>query len=95
MAFGGPLMGRALALEGNASFVEALFLGLYLYGWDRFRRLAHWLCGSPVALSGAASGILVVSANGWRQSPAGSDWARTARRSTSIRWRPSSTRHGG
>src|SRR5438034_5844159 len=60
MAFAGPLIGAAFALEGYAFFIEAIFLGLYLYGWDRLSPLAHWLCGWPVALSGAASGILVV-----------------------------------
>src|SRR5687767_5947063 len=71
MAFAGPLVGLAFALEGYAFFIEAIFLGLYLYGWNRLSPLAHWLCGWPVAISGAASGILVVSANAWMQSPAG------------------------
>src|SRR5688572_18988347 len=75
MAFAGPLIGLAFALEGYAFFIEAIFLGLYLYGWDRLRPTVHWLCGWPVALSGAASGILVVSANGWMQSPTGFDLA--------------------
>ncbi|MBI4505176.1 MAG: cytochrome ubiquinol oxidase subunit I [Chloroflexi bacterium] len=71
MAFSGPLIGLAFALEGYAFFIEAIFLGLYLYDWTRLRPLAHWLCGWPVALSGAASGILVVSADAWMQSPVG------------------------
>lgn len=71
MAFAGPIVGLAFALEGYAFFLEAIFLGLYLYGWDRLRPWVHWLCGWPVALSGAASGILVVSANAWMQAPAG------------------------
>lgn len=71
MAFAGPLIGPAFALEGYAFFIEAIFLGLYLYGWDRLRPWAHWWAGVPVALSGAASGILVVSANAWMQGPVG------------------------
>lgn len=71
MAFAGPLIGLAFAVEGYAFFIEAIFLGLYLYGWDRLRPFAHWLCGWPVALSGAASGIIVVSANSWMQQPVG------------------------
>jgi cytochrome bd ubiquinol oxidase subunit I len=71
MAFAGPMIGLAFALEGYAFFVEAIFLGLYLYGWDRLSPRAHWLCGWPVAISGALSGILVVSANGWMQGPTG------------------------
>jgi cytochrome d ubiquinol oxidase subunit I len=71
MSVAGPLVGPAFALEAYAFFVEAIFIGLYLYGWNRLRPMAHWLCGWPVALSGAASGILVVSANAWMQAPAG------------------------
>src|SRR5918994_3798166 len=71
MAFAGPLIGLALALEGYAFFVEAIFLGLYLYGWERLSPRAHFLCGWPVAVSGAVSGILVVSANGWMPGPVG------------------------
>lgn len=73
MEFAGPLIGPAFALEGYAFFIEAIFIGLYLYGWDRLSPLGHWLCGIPVALSGAASGILVVSANAWMQHPVGFD----------------------
>jgi cytochrome d ubiquinol oxidase subunit I len=71
MEFAGPRIGLAFALEGDAFFIEAIFLGLYLYGWNRLSPFAHWLCGWPVALAGAASGILVVSANAWMQSPSG------------------------
>src|SRR3954453_18221020 len=71
MQFAGPIIGPAFALEGYAFFIEAIFLGLYLYGWDRLKPRAHWLCGIPVALSGAASGVLVMSANSWMQDPVG------------------------
>src|SRR6266571_9465394 len=71
MAFAGPIIGPAFALEGYAFFIEAIFLGLYLYGWKRLKPVAHWLCGIPVALSGAASGVLVMSANSWMQDPTG------------------------
>jgi cytochrome bd ubiquinol oxidase subunit I len=73
MEFAGPLIGAAFALEGYAFFVEAIFIGLYLYGWNRLTPLQHWLCGIPVAVSGALSGILVVSANAWMQHPTGFD----------------------
>jgi cytochrome d ubiquinol oxidase subunit I len=71
MQFAGPIIGPAFALEGYAFFIEAIFLGLYLYGWDRLKPRAHWLCGIPVAASGAASGVLVMSANSWMQNPVG------------------------
>jgi cytochrome d ubiquinol oxidase subunit I len=71
MEFAGPLIGTAFALEGYAFFIEAIFLGLYLYGWERLSPRAHWLCGWAVAVSGGLSGILVLSANAWMQDPVG------------------------
>ncbi len=67
----GSVIGLPFALEAFAFFIEAIFLGIYLYGWDRLSPWAHWLCGWPVAISGAASGWFVVSANSWLQSPVG------------------------
>ncbi len=71
MAFAGPLIGPAFAVEGYAFFIEAIFLGLYLYGWDRLHPLVHWLCGWPVVLGGVSSGLIVIAAVSWMQSPAG------------------------
>lgn len=71
MKFAGPIIGPAFALEGYAFFIEAIFLGLYLYGWKRLSPRAHWLCGVPVAVSGMMSGVLVMSANSWMQNPVG------------------------
>ncbi|MGV3721131.1 MAG: cytochrome ubiquinol oxidase subunit I [Actinomycetota bacterium] len=73
MEVAGPLIGPAFAFEGYAFFIEAIFIGLYLYGWERLSPTAHWLCGVVVAVSGAVSGILVVSANAWMQHPVGFD----------------------
>ena len=70
MNFAGPTIGSAFTLEGFAFFIEAIFLGLYLYGWDRLSPRAHFLTGIPVAVSGLASGILVVAVNAWMQYPA-------------------------
>ena len=70
MALAGGVLGPAFALEGYAFFIEAIFLGLYLYGWDRLTPRAHWWAGVPIAVSGLASGILVVAANAWMQAPA-------------------------
>lgn len=71
MQFAGSIIGPAFALEGFAFFVEAIFLGLYLYGWDRLSPLVHWLTGFPVAVSGLLSGVLVVAVNTWMQAPVG------------------------
>ncbi|PYP55352.1 MAG: cytochrome ubiquinol oxidase subunit I, partial [Gemmatimonadetes bacterium] len=59
------------SLEGFAFFTEAIFLGVYLYGWDRISPRAHLGAGVAVALSGAASGIFVVIANAWMNAPTG------------------------
>src|SRR5688500_5479764 len=71
MRYAGPLIGMPFSLEGFAFFVEAIFLGIYLYGWDRVSPRAHWLSGVVVAASGALSGIFVVIANAWMNTPTG------------------------
>jgi cytochrome bd ubiquinol oxidase subunit I len=69
MEAAGATIGPAFALEGFAFFIEAIFLGLYLYGWDRLSPRAHWLVGIPVAVSGMLSGVVVVAVNAWMQVP--------------------------
>jgi cytochrome d ubiquinol oxidase subunit I len=71
MGYAGGIVGMPFSAEGFAFFVEAIFLGIYLYGWDRLSPRAHWLAGFPIAVSGLLSGIFVVSANAWMNSPAG------------------------
>lgn len=71
MLWAGPIIGMPFSLEGFAFFTEAIFLGIYLYGWERVSRRAHLVAGAIVALSGAASGIFVVIANAWMNTPAG------------------------
>jgi cytochrome d ubiquinol oxidase subunit I len=73
MLLAGPIIGMPFSLEGFAFFTEAIFLGVYLYGWDRISRRAHLWAGIAVAVSGAASGIFVVIANAWMNSPTGFD----------------------
>ena len=71
MELAGGIIGMPFSLEGFAFFTEAIFLGIYLYGWDRISPRAHLWAGIAVAVSGAASGIFVVTANSWMNSPAG------------------------
>lgn len=71
MQHAGGVIGMPFSLEGFAFFTEAIFLGLYLYGWDRISPGAHWACGVMVALSGAASAVFVVTANAWMNAPVG------------------------
>src|SRR5207245_2854311 len=73
MRFAGPIIGMPFSLEGFAFFTEAIFLGVYLYGWDRVSPRAHLWAGVAVAVSGAASGIFVVIANAWMNAPTGFD----------------------
>lgn len=73
MEFAGPIIGMPFSLEGFAFFTEAIFLGVYLYGWDRISPRSHIWAGIAVAISGAASGIFVVTANSWMNAPAGFD----------------------
>ncbi|MEO7989014.1 MAG: cytochrome ubiquinol oxidase subunit I [Chryseolinea sp.] len=74
MKHAGPIFGMPFSLEGTAFFIEAIALGFYLYGWNKFNRWFHWFTGVVVGISGLASGILVVSANAWMNSPAGFDF---------------------
>ena len=67
----GAIIGMPFSLEGFAFFTEAIFLGVYLYGWKRVPPFWHWLSGVMVAVSGILSGIFVVMANAWMNAPAG------------------------
>jgi cytochrome d ubiquinol oxidase subunit I len=71
MRYAGAIIGMPFSLEGFAFFTEAIFLGLYLYGWDRLAPRAHLASGALVAASGALSGIFVVIANAWMNAPTG------------------------
>lgn len=73
MVFAGPVIGLPLSLELYAFFLEAIALGIYLYGWGRLNPWAHWLAGVVVLLSGTASGIFIVTANAWMNHPTGFD----------------------
>ena len=71
MDFSGGIIGLAFSLEGFAFFTEAIFLGIYLYGWGRISPRAHWLAGVLVAISGATSAVFVLTVNGWMNAPQG------------------------
>jgi cytochrome d ubiquinol oxidase subunit I len=71
MRHAGPVIGMPFSLEGFAFFTEAIFLGVYLYGWERISPRAHLVAGALVAVSGVLSGIFVVIANAWMNAPTG------------------------
>ena len=74
MKHAGAIIGMPFSWEGTAFFIEAIALGVFLYGWNRLNKWVHWLSGVLVSISGILSGIFVVSANAWMNSPAGFDW---------------------
>lgn len=67
----GAVIGLPFALEGFAFFTEAIFLGIYLYGWERVSPKLHLAAGVVVAASGLASAAFVVMANAWMNTPVG------------------------
>ncbi len=71
MRLAGPLIGMPFSLEGFAFFLEAIFLGVYLYGWERVSPRMHLGAGLIVAASGATSAVFVVMVNAWMNTPVG------------------------
>jgi cytochrome d ubiquinol oxidase subunit I len=71
MAFAGGIIGMPFSLEGFAFFTEAIFLAVYIYGWDRLSPVAHWLVTIPLSVSAAMSAVFVISANAWMNTPDG------------------------
>ncbi|HJR26661.1 MAG TPA: cytochrome ubiquinol oxidase subunit I [Acidimicrobiales bacterium] len=69
----GDVWGLPFAIEGIAFFIEAIFVGLYLYGWDRLPPRVHLLIGVPIVIAGVASAWFVVTANAWMNQPRGFD----------------------
>jgi cytochrome d ubiquinol oxidase subunit I len=69
----GAVFGLPFALEGFAFFIEAIFLGIYLYAWDRLRPRVHLASGVPILIAGVASAFFVVTANAWMNNPQGFD----------------------
>ncbi len=74
MEHAGPIIGMPFSLEGTAFFVEAIALGFFLYGWGKINKWIHFWMGILVGVSGVVSGILVVAANAWMNSPTGFTW---------------------
>src|SRR3954465_522597 len=71
MATFGEVFGIAFALEGISFFVEAIFIAIYVYGWDRLSPPAHFWAGVPVVVSGFAGSFNVIAVNGWMNDPTG------------------------
>ena len=73
MATFGDVFGLAFGLEGVSFFVEAIFIAIYVYGWDRLPERTHFLTGIPVVIAGFAGSFNVIAVNGWMNNPTGFD----------------------
>jgi cytochrome bd ubiquinol oxidase subunit I len=71
MATFGEVFGVGFALEGVSFFIEAIFIAIYVYGWDRLGRRAHFLCGIPIVLTGFTGSFWVLGVNAWMNDPTG------------------------
>jgi cytochrome d ubiquinol oxidase subunit I len=71
MRYAGGIIGLPFGLEGFAFFIEAIFIGLYLYSWDRLSPRAHWLAALPIVISGPISAAFITLVNSWMQMPTG------------------------
>jgi cytochrome d ubiquinol oxidase subunit I len=71
MATFGDVFGVAFALEGFSFFLEAIFIAIYVYGWDRLSPRAHFLAGIPIVITGFAGSAMVIAVNGWMNNPTG------------------------
>ncbi|HEV7941390.1 MAG TPA: cytochrome ubiquinol oxidase subunit I [Solirubrobacteraceae bacterium] len=68
--FGG-VFGLGFAIEGFSFFLEAIFIGIYVYGWERLSPRAHLLSGIPIVIAGFTGSLMVISVNAWMQHPSG------------------------
>ncbi len=71
MAAFGNVFGLGFALEGFSFFVEAIFIGIYVYGWDRLSPRLHFLSGTPIVIAGVTGSLFVISVNGFMNHPTG------------------------
>jgi cytochrome d ubiquinol oxidase subunit I len=67
----GEVFGLAFALEGFSFFIEAIFIAIYVYGWDRLSPRAHMLTGVPIIVAGITGSMFVIAVNGWMNNPSG------------------------
>jgi cytochrome d ubiquinol oxidase subunit I len=71
----GEVFGLGFTMEGFSFFIEAIFIAIYVYGWDRLSPRSHFLCGIPIVITGLAGSMFVISVNAWMNHPTGFDLA--------------------
>src|SRR5687767_657573 len=69
MATYGDVFGLAFGLEGFSFFLEAIFIAIYVYGWERLPPKVHIACGIPIVITGITGSLMVISVNGWMNKP--------------------------
>ena len=75
MRLGGQIIALPLFMETFAFFFEAIFLGIYLYTWDRFKnRWYHWLLNIPIVVGSTLSAVFITTVNSFMNTPAGFDF---------------------
>ncbi|MFL6035609.1 MAG: cytochrome ubiquinol oxidase subunit I [Gaiellaceae bacterium] len=67
----GSVFGLGFAVEGFSFFLEAIFIGIYVYGWNRLSPRLHFATGIPIALAGFTGSLMVIAVNGWMNHPSG------------------------
>jgi cytochrome d ubiquinol oxidase subunit I len=67
----GSVFGLGFAVEGFSFFLEAIFIGIYVYGWNRLSPRAHLLSGIPIVITGVTGSFMVIAVNGWMNHPTG------------------------
>jgi cytochrome d ubiquinol oxidase subunit I len=67
----GSVFGLGFAVEGFSFFLEAIFIGIYVYGWNRLSPRLHFVTGIPIVLAGFTGSLMVISVNGWMNHPTG------------------------
>src|SRR5262249_33068123 len=67
----GSVFGLGFAIEGFSFFMEAIFIGIYIYGWSRLSPRVHFLSGIPVVITGFTGSWMVIMVNGWMNHPTG------------------------
>ncbi len=67
----GAVFGLGFALEGFSFFLEAIFIGIYVYGWNRMSPRAHFASGFPIVLAGMTGSLFVLAVNSWMNDPGG------------------------
>ena len=67
----GEVFGVLFAIEGICFFLEAIFVAIYIFGWERLRPWPHFWAGVPIVITGLGGAFSVVAVNSWMNQPQG------------------------